>query len=117
MSVRLPVAVTAAVSPLTRPLMAASAFVSSEPSYSFAAEPVVIVTSAGVTVRVPLTVVMFVKEAVEGIDFVAFITVYEGYMIEFDMLASPTAEEGLTEAQIQMCVDFLSDLDFIPEEA
>ena len=62
------------------------------------------------------TKLMFVKEAVEGIDFVAFITVYEGYMIEFDMLAGPTAEEGLTEAQIQMCVDFLSDLDFIPEE-
>ena len=62
------------------------------------------------------TKLMFVQEAVESIDFVAIITVYEGYMIEFDMLAGPAAEEGLTEAQIQMCVDFLSDLDFIPEE-
>ena len=50
-------------------------------------------------------------------DFVSIITIYEGYMIEFDMLTGAEAEEGLTEEQIQMCIDFLSDLDFIPEEA
>ena len=63
------------------------------------------------------TKLMVAQEAVDSVDFVSFITVYEGYMIEFDMLAGVGAEEGLTEAQIQMCIDFLSDLDFIPEEA
>ena len=63
------------------------------------------------------TKLMIVKEAIDSVDFVSIITVYEGYMIEFDMLSGPEAEEGLTEAQIQMCIDFLSDLDFIPEEA
>ena len=63
------------------------------------------------------TKLMIVKDAADYVDYVAIISVYEGYMIEFDMLASGTEEEGLTEEQIQMCIDFLSDLDFIPEEA
>ena len=62
------------------------------------------------------TKLMIVQEAVDSVDFISIITVYEGYMIEFDMLAGVEAEEGLSEAQIQMCIDFLSDLDFIPEE-
>lgn len=63
------------------------------------------------------TKLMIVQEAIDTIDFIAIISVYEGYMIEFDMFAGKEASEGLTEKQIQMCVDFLSDLDFIPEEA
>ncbi len=63
------------------------------------------------------TKLMIVTEAVESVDYVAIVSVYEGYMIEFDMMAAEGAEEGLTEAQIQMCIKFLSDLDFIPEEA
>ena len=63
------------------------------------------------------TKLMIVKEAVDRRGFRSIITVYEGYMIEFDMLTGINAEEGLTEEQIQMCIDFLSDLDFIPEEA
>ena len=62
------------------------------------------------------TKLMVVKEAEDTVDFVSIITIYEGYMIEFDMLTGAEAEEGLTEEQIQMCIDFLSDLDFIPEE-
>ncbi len=62
------------------------------------------------------TKLMIAREAVDSVDFVSIITVYEGYMIEFDMLSGVEAEEGLTEEQIQMCIDFLSDLDFIPEE-
>ena len=60
---------------------------------------------------------MIVQEAEGSVDFVAIVSVYEGYMIEFDMMTGVSDEEGLTEAQIQMCIDFLSDLDFIPEEA
>ena len=57
-SVRLPVAVTAAVSPFTRPVMPADAFVSGAPSYSFVALPVLIVTGAFVTVSVPASAVI-----------------------------------------------------------
>ncbi len=63
------------------------------------------------------TRLMIVQDASERVDFLAFVTIYEGYMIEFDMTAGAAAEEGLSEAQIKMCIDFLSDLDFIPEEA
>ncbi len=63
------------------------------------------------------TKLMIVQEAVDSVDYVSIISVYEGYMIEFDMLAGAAAEDGLNETQIQMCIDFLSDLDFIPEEA
>ena len=63
------------------------------------------------------TQLMVVKENEDAIDFVSFLTVYEGYMIEFDLIASEQTVlegQGLTEEQIQICVDFLSDLDFIP---
>ncbi len=63
------------------------------------------------------TKLMIVREAVDSVDYLAIVSVYEGYMIEIDMMAGAAAEEGLSESQIQMCVDFLSDLDFIPEEA
>ncbi len=63
------------------------------------------------------TKLMIVREAVDSVDYISIVSVYEGYMIEFDMMAGVDAEEGLSEAQIQMCIDFLSDLDFIPEEA
>ena len=63
------------------------------------------------------TKLMIVQEVVDSVDYLAIVSVYEGYMIEFDLMASAVAEEGLTESQIQMCIDFLSDLDFIPEEA
>ena len=62
------------------------------------------------------TKLLVAKDKVEGVDIVAFLTIYEGYMIEFDMSTGFEATEPLTEEQIQMCVDFLSDLDFIPEE-
>ena len=63
------------------------------------------------------TKLMIVQEAADRVDYISIVSVYEGYMIEFDMMASGTSEEGLSEAQIQMCIEFLSDLDFIPEEA
>ena len=59
-----PVAVTAAVSPFTRPVMEASALVSGVPSYSLAADPVVTAAGAGVTVSVPFSVRILVKLAV-----------------------------------------------------
>lgn len=65
------------------------------------------------------TKLMVVKNAGDVIAYTSFLTIYKGYFIEFDIvpgLDATVAETGLTAEQIQMCVDFLSDLDFIPEE-
>jgi len=61
------------------------------------------------------TKVMVVKETGTDHDFVDFFSVYKGYCIEFVMVAGPEAQDtSLSEEQIQMCVQFLSDLDFVP---
>ena len=61
------------------------------------------------------TTLMVVRDIEGDTDFVSFISVYEGYMIEFLVVPGEEAAE-LTEEQIQICIDFLSDLDFIPIE-
>lgn len=63
------------------------------------------------------TKLMMVQDTLDDTSFVAFITVYEGYMVEFDIVPGSEMQGGLTEEQIQLSIDFLSDLDFIPEEA
>ena len=60
----MPVAVTVAVLPFTRPVIFASALVRAVPSYSFSSLPVVTVTSAFSTVRVPGTFVTLVNSSV-----------------------------------------------------
>ncbi len=60
------------------------------------------------------TKLMVVREIGPEPDFVDILTVYKGYSIEFLMRPNPAASsQELTEAQIQMCVDFLSELDFV----
>lgn len=61
------------------------------------------------------TKLLVAKDSDGATDIVVFITVYEGYMVEFDMVAGAESTEPLTEEQIQMCISFLSDLDFIAE--
>ena len=56
-----PVAVTSAVSSFTRPVIVASLSVSADPSYALLALPVVTVTGALLTVRVPLISAIFLK--------------------------------------------------------
>ena len=47
-------------------------------------------------------------------DFVDIMTVYKGYSIEFVMYPNPTAaNQSLSDKQVQMCIDFLSNLDFV----
>ncbi len=59
------------------------------------------------------TLLMVAREiADDDTDFVSFISIYEGYMIEFLVVPGDNATE-LTDEQIQTCIDFLSDLDFI----
>ena len=47
-------------------------------------------------------------------EYVDIFTVYKGYEIEFVMAPNPEAANAeLTEDQIRMCVDFLTELDFV----
>ena len=60
------------------------------------------------------TKLLVAKEVGDDTDFVDFFSVYKGYSIEFVMTPNPQAKsQALTDAQIQMCVDFLSELDFV----
>ena len=55
------------------------------------------------------------QSASETYNYIAFLSVYKGYLVEFVMVPSQKAESKiLTEEQLEMCIDFLTDLDFIP---
>lgn len=61
------------------------------------------------------TKLMIVREVGQDKDFVDIMSVYEGYSIEFVMSPNPySSNQTLTDQQIQMCIDFLSELDFVP---
>ena len=63
------------------------------------------------------TKLMVVKEIRDSVDYVDIYTIYRGYEIEFVLTTPPGAEvQGLTDAQIQTAVKFLSDLDFVEVE-
>ncbi|MBQ6174009.1 MAG: SH3 domain-containing protein [Clostridia bacterium] len=60
------------------------------------------------------TKLMVVRETGSDTDFVDILTIYKGYFIEFNMTPSTNAAaQTLTNEQIGMCVDFLTDLDFV----
>ena len=60
------------------------------------------------------TKLLIAREVGEDTDFVDILSVYKGYSIEFVMTPNPEAKsQKLTDAQIQMCIDFLSELDFV----
>ena len=60
--------------------------------------------------------IQFVENG-DYIDFVSIFTLYQGYCIEFDMIPAGDTDESLTREQIDLCIRFLSDMDFIPIEA
>ena len=61
------------------------------------------------------TKLMVVKEAADGINYVDFYTIYMGYGIEMVLTQSEAqADVPLTDEQIAMVVQFLSDLEFVP---
>ncbi|MBR6185757.1 MAG: SH3 domain-containing protein [Clostridia bacterium] len=61
------------------------------------------------------TKLLIAKEIGSDTDFVDILAIYQGYFIEFNMTPNPkAASQTLTEEQIQMCIDFLTDLDFVP---
>ena len=61
-----------------------------------------------------------VVETGDYYDFVSFFAIYEGYCIEFILTPNyenPDLEDAhLTQEQIDKCIDFLSDLDFVAVE-
>ena len=60
------------------------------------------------------TKLMVMKEA-NG-ELADVYTIYQGYEIEFVLVPAESGPEALTDEQIQLIVDFLSDLDFEPVE-
>jgi len=61
------------------------------------------------------TKLMVVKEIGGEEPFVDFLSIYKGYLVEFNLTPNPNmANKTLTEEQIQMCIDFLTDVDFNP---
>ena len=61
------------------------------------------------------TKVMMVKEVKDTVDYMEFYSVYLGYEIEV-VAVSLNSEDGLTDDQIKMVIDFLSNLDFVEAE-
>ena len=61
------------------------------------------------------TKLLVAKEIGSGTDSVSILSVYKGYLVEFEMTPSPNAaNQTLNEEQIQMCIDFLTNVDFNP---
>lgn len=61
------------------------------------------------------TRLLIAKQVNDIFNYVDFFSIYKGYMIEFVLLpANMQNSEVLTDEQINMCIDFLTELDFIP---
>ena len=61
------------------------------------------------------TKLLVAKETGTDTDFVDILAVYMGYFVEFNMTPNPkAADQTLSDAQIRMCIDFLTDVDFNP---
>ena len=61
------------------------------------------------------TKLLVAREVGPDPDFVTFLSIYKGYFVEFTLTPSPSvADQTLTEEQIRMCIDFLTDVDFTP---
>ncbi|MBR3105808.1 MAG: hypothetical protein IKH30_01335 [Clostridia bacterium] len=61
------------------------------------------------------TKLLIAKEVGDDEDFVSIFSIYKGYQVEFIMLPGESSA-ALTDAQIQQCIAFLSELDFVPVE-
>ena len=56
------------------------------------------------------TKLLIAREIGDDTDFVDILTIYNGYFIEFNMTPNPNAaNQTLSNEQISMCVDFLTD--------
>ena len=63
------------------------------------------------------TKLLIARETGSDTDFVDILAIYKGYFIEFNMTPNPAAaDQTLTDEQIQMCIDFLTNVDFVPAQ-
>ena len=61
------------------------------------------------------TRLMIAKQTDGEQDYIDFLSVYKGYFVEFVMIAPLASEDkNLSDEQLQLCIDFLTDLDFVP---
>lgn len=61
------------------------------------------------------TLLLIAKHDTENSDYVAFFSIYKGYNVEFVLVPSFQAEDkNLTQEQMMISIDFLTELDFIP---
>lgn len=61
------------------------------------------------------TRLLIAKEVGEDEDYVSIVSLYKGYFVEFVLTPNPqAADQTLTDDQIQKCIDFLTDLQFVP---
>ena len=63
------------------------------------------------------TLLLIARHNSDTLDYISFLSIYKGYFVEFVLTPSPEAEDqNLTEDQMRLSIDFLTDLDFIPAE-
>ena len=63
------------------------------------------------------TKLLIARETGSDTDFVDILAIYNGYFIEFNMSPNPkAANQTLTDEQIKMCIDFLTDVQFVAVE-
>lgn len=61
------------------------------------------------------TKLLIARENGADTDFVDILAIYKGYFVEFNMTPNPkAASQVLTDEQVRMCIDFLTDVDFNP---
>ena len=64
------------------------------------------------------TLLMIARQSFDTYHYIDFLSIYEGYFIEFVMTAPLGAEDRtLTDDELRMCIDFLTELDFVPAKA
>ena len=61
------------------------------------------------------TRLLIARHDTDTFDYFCFFSIFRGYCVEFVLTPSETAEDkNLTDAQMENCIRFLTELDFIP---
>ena len=64
------------------------------------------------------TKLLVARETGADADFVDILTIYNGYFVEFNMSPNPkAADQTLSDEQVRMCIDFLTNVEFRPANA
>ena len=62
------------------------------------------------------TRLLIARQTVDDVmNYVGFLSIYKGYFVEFVLVPSKQNADGkLSDDDLRMCIDFLTDLDFVP---